>query len=544
MLTKILTVAILAVALNGCGGESTTEASTPIVGLSVPGSADLITDNSGTDSSLTSSLTSSVSSASTSAFSDSGTDYSKDTARSKVVIGDGGQPMKSVGIMLCILNKTAQSTLVNSKYLAVLDINLCNGSGSDRPFMANMTVDTSRASNTSNQISKVLYEITVGASTTQARLDGDVKKEPTLSSPYGELELNYAFMTNTGDVNHGSLAITDIGNVVGIELTEELDCRNGSEGCEYSSDNASTPYNDINHLSYIDASASSDGTSGMAKVAYVDRSDPNLKLTYLLNWNNDFIAQYDYDTNDQLLQSSCKSRDASIESVENYTLYNVDGSRVNITTHVYGHYTDTSSNQKAIYVSKRNAWFEGGETGDARPTSMTTDDGTSLSISYDTDDSGNYDSDNDGTFATVIGVTLSDPIRFTNAVISGSNVVYNDGTTPGTGYTPIYMGSDGKYLWGIPSTTLSSGELVAKLNIKDGTQLTDVTGDNYILKQSYILKLPNTVNSSNCTTLTAAAVNAETNITAKTSADIPAIDSSWVTPDVGDNPKVIDGVIQ
>jgi len=139
---------------------------------------------------------------------------------------------------------------------------------------------------------------------------------------------------------------------------------------------------------------------------------------------------------------------------------------------------------------------------------------------------------------------LSDPIRFTNAVISGSNVVYNDGTTPGTGYTPSYMGSDGKYLWGIPSTTLSSGELVAKLNIKDGTQLTDVTGDNYILKQSYILKLPNTVNSSNCTTLTAAAVNAETNITAKTSADIPAIDSSWVTPDVGDNPKVIDGVIQ
>ena len=69
-------------------------------------------------------------------------------------------------------------------------------------------------------------------------------------------------------------------------------------------------------------------------------------------------------------------------------------------------------------------------------------------------------------------------------------------------------------------------------------------GDNYILKQSLIRKVPSSVNSSNCDTLTSAAVNAETNISAKTSADITAIDSSWVTPVVGDNPKVIDGVIQ
>jgi len=176
---------------------------------------------------------------------------------------------------------------------------------------------------------------------------------------------------------------------------------------------------------------------------------------------------------------------------------------------------------------------------------MKTSDGTSLSISYDAGDSStyNYDSDNDGTFATVIGVTLSDPIRFQDAVISGSNIVYNDGTAEGTPYTASYMGSDGKYFWGLPWSTIS-GNYVAELNIKDGTQLTDVKGVNYILKQSLIMKVPNTVNSSNCTNLTADAVNAETNISAKTSVDITAIDSSWVTPVVGDNPKVIDGVIQ
>jgi hypothetical protein len=218
---------------------------------------------------------------------------------------------------------------------------------------------------------------------------------------------------------------------------------------------------------------------------------------------------------------------------------------VSITTHAFGHYTDASNNKKRIYVGKRNAWFEGGETGSNRPSSMTTRDGTILGISYDAGDSStsNYDTDNDGVFATVTGITLSDPIRFTNAVISGSNVVYNDGTAQGTDYTPSYIGSDGKYLWGLPWATIS-GDYVRTLNIKNGTQLTDFNGDNYILKQSLIRKVPSSVNSSNCATLTAAAVNAETNISAKTSADITAIDSSWVTPVVGDNPKVIDGVIQ
>jgi hypothetical protein len=454
--------------------------------------------------------------------------------------------MRTVDIVLCILNKSAQSTLVNSKYLAVLDVNLCNKSGHDEPFMANMTIDTSRASNASSQISKVMYEFQSNGSPLRVRADGVVKKEPTLSSPYGELEFNYAHIdVNAGDVIHGSLVITDIGNVVSIELTKEIDCRNGSEGCGYLEDNASTPYNDINHRSYVDASVASDGASGMAKVGYVDRSDPNKQLTYLLNWNNDFIAQYDYDTNNQLLQSTCKSRSSYMDSVINYLLYNLDGSAVDITTSVYGHYTDTNNVKQQIYVSRRNAWFEGGETGANRPTSMTTTDGTALSISYDDGDSStsSYDTDNDGVFATVTGITLTDPIRFTNAVIPGSNVVYNDGTTQGTNYTPSYLGSDGKRSWGIPSVTVS-GNSIRKLNINNGTQLTDMNGVSYILKQDFILKYPSVVSISNCSSLTAEEVNAETNISAKTSADITAIDASWVTPVVGDNPKVIDGVIQ
>jgi hypothetical protein len=548
MLTKILTVATLAVALNGCGGESsvavstTAVESTTVAGLSVPAGADLITDNTGSASALTSSVASGF----TSAYSDAGTDYSNATTRSYVYLGYNGasQPLQTVDRLLCILNKTAQSTVVNGQYLAVLDVNLCNNSMSNEPFMVNMTIDTSRASNTSDQITKTLYEYQSNGTPYFIRADAVVKVEPTKSSPYGAMDVHWAAHNASPIyIDSGLLKISTSGSYSNIEYVNEVDIRNKCGSCD--NDNASTPYHESNYLVYLDSYTSSDGSSGMAKTSYVDRTDSSKKLSYLLNWNSDYIAQYDYDTNDQLLQSTCKSRSAYVDSVQNYQLYNVDGSRLNMTTHVYGHYTDTGNNNQRIYVSKRSAWFGGGETGANRPTSMTTSDGKALSISYDAGDfsSSNYDSDNDGTFATVTGITLSDPIRFTNAVISGSNVVYNDGTTQGTNYTPSYLGSDGKYLWGLPWANIS-GNWIRALNIKNGTQLTDMKGDTYVLKQSLTRKVPSSVNSSNCATLTAAAVNAESNISAKTSADITDIDSSWITPVVGDNPKVIDGVIQ
>ena len=537
---NILIVSILAITLYGCGGGSSGTASTTVVGLSVPAGADLITDNTG----VASSLTSSVASGYSSAYSDAGTDYSNATVRSQVYIGRAGWPMSDVDIILCIINKTAQSTIVNGNYLAVLDLNLCNSSGSNEPNMVNMIVDTSRASNTSHQMSKVLFESKQNGISYFTQADTVVEKEPTSSAPYGQLRLDYA-ASNPSPVyiSQGSLVITGAGDKVSIELVQETDQRNKCGSCDVNS--ASTPYHDSNYISYIDAHTSSDGSSGMAKVGYVDRSDSSKKLTYLLNWNSEFIAQHDYDTNDALLQTTCKSRTSYLNSVTNYGLFNTSGSRVSITTHAFGHYTDASNNKKRIYVGKRNAWFEGGETGSNRPSSMTTRDGTILSISYDAGDSStnNYDTDNDGVFATITGITLSDPIRFTNALISGSNIVYNDGTAQGTNYTPSYIGSDGKYLWGLPWATIS-GDYVRTLNIKNGTQLTDMNGVSYILKQSLIRKVPSSANSSNCATLTADAVNAETNISAKTSADITAIDSSWITPVVGDNPKVIDGVIQ
>ena len=235
MLFKILTVATLAITLNGCGGGGDTAADTAsaaILGLSVPAGADLITDNTRSASGLTSSVASGFASA----YSDADTDYSKATARTKIHLGydSPSRPLQTVDTILCILNKTAQSTIVNGEYLAVLDVNLCNNSGSNEPFMANMTVDTSRASNSSDQISKVMYEVENSNVIKATRVDAVVKTEPTEASPYGNMVLTYAaHEPSPVYIDSGSLKISTIGNNSNIEYVNEVDRRNQCDSCDY-----------------------------------------------------------------------------------------------------------------------------------------------------------------------------------------------------------------------------------------------------------------------------------------------------------------------
>jgi len=523
---KILFIFILF--LVGCGSKSSTTPET-VVGLSTPAGADLISDNSSSSANL-GALNYYA------AFNDAGTDYTKDTARSSIWVDKASETMRIVDIILCIINKTAQSQIPNDKYLAVLNVNLCKNSISNTPFIVNMTMQTTRASNSQPQNSKIMY--TNGDSS--IRIDSVVNKEPTTSNPYGELIASFSDGTTSSTTyDDGSLKISQNGSNTNLEFIYKEDYR--SEG---SPDWGSTPYDDEYHYSYLDSYISSDGSAGLAKVGYVDIIDASKKLTYKLNWNATHIAQYDYDTNDALTASSCKSRTSFSEQVTDYNLYDTDGERIDITTSVYGFYTDSSNDTQRAYISKRYGWFSGGETGSSRPTTITTRDGTQLSISYDSDDSGNYDSDNDGTFATITGVTLSDPIRFNSGTIAANNVVYNDSTSASTPYNYQRLSFSGNYFYGGTWVTVN-GKSIRKVNIKDGTQITDNLGVNYILKQMNIKKTPLAAALSNCSTLTANAVDNESNITSKTPSNIITVDTGWIMPAIaGNNPKVIDGVLQ
>ena len=104
--------------LAGCGGKSSTTPET-VVGLSTPAGADLISDNSSSSANLGALNYYAP-------FNDAGTDYTKDKARSYVYVEKASESMEIVDIILCIINKTAQSQIPNDKYLAVLNANLCS----------------------------------------------------------------------------------------------------------------------------------------------------------------------------------------------------------------------------------------------------------------------------------------------------------------------------------------------------------------------------------------------------------------------------------
>ena len=525
-----LLILLSIVFLSGCGGSESSTTPETVVGLSTPAGADLISDNSSSSANL-GALNYYA------AFNDAGTDYTKDKARSYIWVDKASDSMETVDIILCIINKTAQSQIPNDRYLAVLDLHLCNNSNRTTPHMVKMTMETSRASNSQPQNSKIMYS----EDDDSIRIDSVVNKEPTTNNPYGELTVAFSDGTTSSTTYiDGSLKISQNGSNTNLEFIFSHDSRSNGNA-----DWGSTPYDDEYYYSYLDSYISSDGSAGLAKVGYVDSIDASKKLTYKFNWNATHIAQYDYDTDDVLTASSCKSRTSFSEQVSNYNLYDTDGERIDITTYVYGYYTDASNVRQRVWISKRSAWFSGGETGSNRPTTITTyKDGTQLSISYDSGDLGNYDSDNDGTFATISGIILSEHIQFNSGTIAASDVVYNDSTSASTSYNYQWLNYSGENFWGIPWVTVDS-KSIRKLNIKDGTQITDNLGVNYILKQMNIQKTPLTADSSNCSTLTANAVDNESNITSKTPSNIITVDTGWTMPTIaGNNPKVIDGVVQ
>jgi len=526
-LKVLITISSIAF-LTGCGGGGSESPVVEVIaGLSAPEGAELITDNSASSSGLAF--------LNYAAFTDAGTDYSKAKAYTHIDSGEADKPMKMVDMILCYLDNSRITSLVNQNYLATMDKRNCKDSSRSNPDMANVIIQNTRADNSSNHIAKLSFE----NRDTIVRGDVTLIKSPTESEPYGAMEMNFSRKEPSNLIEDGSLTINNIGDKVSLEFVSTEDYRLEAG----SGDNSSTPYDDRNFLMYIDSYISTNGSTGMAKVGFIDNVDSSIKVTHKLNWNDSYIAQYDYDSSDTLTASSCKSRTSYDDYAKYYTLYDTDGKKIDITTYVYGFYTDANNDPQRAYIGKRGAWFSGEETGTNRPTTITTRAGDSLSIEYDVDDTSNWDTDRDGVFATISGITLDDYIRFDSGIIAGDKVVYNDNTTEGTIYSYQHLGYSGNYFWGIPWVTVN-GKTIRKLNIKDGTLITDHNGINYIVKQRIIKKTPVTVDASNCSNLTTNAVDNESNITSKTSADIRAVDANWVTPSVGTDPKVIDGVIQ
>ena len=224
----LATISIALINLTGCKKESSTPAAAEtVVGLTIPAGVDLISVNSSSSANL-GALNYYA------AFNDAGTDYTKDKARSYIWVDEASESMRIVDIILCIINKTAQSQIPNDKYLAVLNVNLCSNSNSNTPNIINMTMETTRANNSQPQNSKIMYI----EDDDSIRIDTVVNKEPTTSNPYGELTVAFSDGTTSSTTyDDGSLKISQDGSKTNLEFIYKLDYRsNGNTDWYYFSE--------------------------------------------------------------------------------------------------------------------------------------------------------------------------------------------------------------------------------------------------------------------------------------------------------------------
>ena len=112
---------ILAACLGGGGGAGTNLAAAAIVGLNLPENVEVLQDDAA--------LAGSLAAVNMAAYNSAGTDYTK--AKGDVWIKSGGwqNPLDMADMLICIMNGSMESTVINSTYLALVDMSQCEKEG-------------------------------------------------------------------------------------------------------------------------------------------------------------------------------------------------------------------------------------------------------------------------------------------------------------------------------------------------------------------------------------------------------------------------------
>ena len=192
MLFKILTVATLAITLNGCGGggDTTAEDNTPIVGLSTPAAMSLVPEvSSGT-------------AAISAAFNISNTDYAKQKVDSWIKTASGTELLEEANYMLCIMKLANIADYPNKTYRAQHNARICRRPTSawplrgEGPIVRQMLITTSRTAVNAPYKQTLWFQIPYGGQRFDNTdwdfvADMTVTEAPSATNPLGLFELQF-----------------------------------------------------------------------------------------------------------------------------------------------------------------------------------------------------------------------------------------------------------------------------------------------------------------------------------------------------------------
>lgn len=452
------------------------------------------------------------------AFNDAGTDYTDATTQSWIKMGDSMAPLTFASFLVCVASKTGASLVVNGEYNALVDISKCETrESSSKPEIANVTVTTSRADNSSAQIVKVWLEMQE-SDAYRFMVEASITEGVSSTAPYGSFTFNWK---NVGGFERGSMSFTAGDTASAVKLIKEE-----------SWDGPTT-------TKWINGSVNNDKVTGQA------RSGAGAD-TYTVSFNADNV--HDQKTGDA---AACTSRTLSDEYVYGYNLYNSDtGAEISLSGPFQCTY-DSSGTTKNCFIGPSFAWFEGGETTTITAVTRTSDSQEFTDITYDPADDGTVSGTaNDGIYVTVPGATFDDPIVFTkNLQPTAVQTIVGNGALE-------YVG-DGQ-LFGIPWNCSTDGTTYVQDDnagscdganfwrpgavIDNGTVLVG-TSVSYVTKATFSEKVMRT--ADDCSALDLSTITSGDLPTLTATDDITDITITWADkPTVTDAPRIIDGVEQ
>ena len=393
------------ITLGGCGGDggddsaaadnNTNSNDNVVRGLAIPENMSIVTAKGGNNPANMLAR----------AFTDASTDYSTDPANT-YVYDRAMEPLSTVNMILCLMDQTAASEMVNQgPYIAMVNEDKCeqgqnqsnSANGPSNSAQAtqfnNWTINSTRASNDDPQI----VELWVPGDEPNPTDPQGVMSSQTIviemritegasdSNPFGSFTMNFKGVVDGSEIPGGT-AGEEVELMHGILETVD----NNSSSAQFRFYNATGITND-DSLNLVFGSEEAvnvimedaDGTAGKAittnQSAFSSAGAPILTTTnYAIAFNATNLARgIDNDDDQNLDEAACLSRDDFNTQVWRYNLYHkdagtfnnqqvVDGQRVEVNSGFPFSYDSNNDtiNDAYGYVSYMGLWSDSGNLAD------------------------------------------------------------------------------------------------------------------------------------------------------------------------------------
>lgn len=463
-----------------------------------------------------------------------GTEFANFEADSYVYV-EALQGLDFANMLMCIAGATGIPLIPNGQYLAVADLAMCSaGDGSGVPNYTQMIVDSSRASNTSPQESKVWIEYNNGGTLETIHFKANIVAPPSDLNPMGEWTLSYEFQS-TPPLETGYLAATT--TVAGAPKLDMVIVANDSDGSGTQTRQSSF------EMTALDAGA---GTVSISSTGNY-YTHPNTTVVTNLAITPTHVGI------DTAGTAQCLDVGTMTDVVYEYNLYDTSGDLVDISSNlefttgsgshgVLGSYSDGSTVKYWIWVEQDS---ENGPT----TTSVTDNAGVTYTLTWTSNELTRVVNN-----STTQDIEFDDPLQF--AIATATNISPNTSrsdssvtfeTVASSQFSGTHLTYDGPgRLYGISyvdvnddgdaTTTDPAPYYEPAVGFADGTKLVDTLGGTYYVKAANISRNPAT-GGTGCSAMTYTALS----LPASTLAVSPA--GMGTPPTVSTEPRVMDGNI-